>query len=339
MDLCVQVVAATRTAAIPQANPMPTPDWDALTGQLATLPGESLTLLRREPLARWTTLGIGGPARVVARCRCRDAVVACVTACRACHLPWVVLGKGGNVLVPDEGLDALVLVLDGELATLERREHRFVAGGGLPLAKLVRAAVEASLTGVECLGGIPGTVGGALAMNAGAFGQEILDVLAWAEVVDGDGSARRMERWEIEGGYRWSVLGKGRIVTTAEFALRPERRDVLAARLREARDRRRAALPVEPSAGSVFRNPPGDWAGRLLELAGCKGLRVGGAEVSARHANVVVNAGGARAADVRAVIAEMARRVEERFGVHLELELKVLERDGSVAAGPPGDLA
>lgn len=318
---------------------MPTSDWDLLRHRLQALPPEVAEVRTDEPLAPRTTLRLGGAARVLVRCLRREAVCQAVAACAEGNVPWVVLGQGGNVLVPDEGLAAAVLVLDGELAGLQRDGCRFVAGGGLPLAKLVRAALDASLAGVECLGGIPGTVGGALAMNAGAYGQEILDVLAWAEVVEGDATVRRLERWEIEGGYRWSVLGRGRVVTTAEFSLAPERPEVLAERAREARERRRAALPSEPSAGSVFRNPPGDHAGRLLELAGCKGLQVGGAMVSLRHANVLVNTGGASAADVRRLVAEMARRVRDRFGVQLELELKVLGSDGNVLPGSPCDLA
>jgi UDP-N-acetylmuramate dehydrogenase len=319
---------------------MPTPtDWESVLRSIRAYPHEKIRLSCGEVLASRTTLKIGGPARAMVRCLTRDALATCISTLHGQAVPWVVLGMGGNVLVPDEGIDALVLVLDGELAGLERQGPRFVAGGGLPLAKLVRASIDAGLAGVECLGGIPSTVGGALAMNAGAYGQEILDVLVWAEVVDGDGTLRRLERWEIEGGYRWSVLGRGRIVTTAEFALKPESPDTLAERVRQVREHRRGAIPAEPSAGSVFRNPPGDYAGRLLDLAGCKGMRVGGAMVSERHANVVVNTGGATAADVRRLISAMAQRVRGQFAVDLELELKVLERDGSVCMISPCDLA
>jgi UDP-N-acetylmuramate dehydrogenase len=162
----------------------------------------------------------------------------------------------------------------------------------------------------------------------------VLDVLGWAEVVEPDGSVRRLARGEVEGGYRWSVLGRGRIVTGAELELQPDDGAAIRARARQARDRRLKAMPSEPSAGSVFRNPPGDHAGRLLEAAGCKGLQRGGARVSERHANVVVNAGEASAADVRALIGEMARRVRDAFGIRLELELKVLDRQARVRTDP-----
>jgi UDP-N-acetylmuramate dehydrogenase len=261
-------------------------------------------------------------------------VAGVVRAAQDTGVPWLVLGWGGNVLVPDEGLDALVLHLDAALAEVEVRAARVIAGGGAPLAKLVRATIDAGLAGLECLGGIPSTVGGALAMNAGAHGQEILDVLAWAEVVEADGTVRRLARSEIEGGYRWSSLGRDRIVTRAELQLQPGDGAMLRERARQARERRLASLPAEPSAGSVFRNPPGDFAGRLLEQAGCKGLRHGAALVSTKHANVIVNPGDARAADVRALIREMARRVREHSGTRLTLELKVLGRDGAVLTEP-----
>jgi UDP-N-acetylmuramate dehydrogenase len=315
------------------------PDWSRFGAQLDALSTDGLDVAESEPLAAHTTLRIGGPARVLARCASREAVAGAIRAAAVAGVPWFVLGLGANVLVPDEGLDAAVLVLAGELAAIHVDGTRLRVGGGAQLGRTVRAALDAGLAGIECLGGIPSTVGGALAMNAGAYGQEIMDVLGWADVVDEDGGLRRLERWEVDGGYRWSVLGKGRVVTLAELVLKQEDQATLLARVRQVRERRRGALPPEPSAGSVFRNPPGDFAGRLLELAGCKGLSNGGARVSERHANVIVNPGGATAAGVRALVAEMAARVRERFGVRLELELKILDRSGKVLPDPEPALA
>jgi UDP-N-acetylmuramate dehydrogenase len=328
------------TAGVYEANRMPSSgDWELFRRQAATLARDGVMVAEREPLASRTTLRIGGPARVFLRCARRDGVVAALRAVREAGVPWLVLGMGANVLVPDAGLEAAVLTLVGDLARISREGTRILAGGGAQLARLVREALGAGLAGVECLGGIPSTLGGALAMNAGAYGQEILDVLAWVEVVDVDGTVRRLERWEVDGGYRWSVLGKGRVVTSLELALRAEDPDVLRTRVQQARERRLGAIPPEPSAGSVFRNPPGDYAGRLLELAGCKGLRRGAAEVSQRHANVIINPGGANAGEVRALIAEMAARVRERFGIKLDLELKVLDAEGKVVTDPEAPLA
>lgn len=273
------------------------------------------------------------------RCGRAEGVATAVRAAREAGVPWLVLGLGANVLVPDAGLDAAVLTLVGDLGSISLEGARIRAGGGAQLGKVVRASIDAGLAGIECLGGIPSTIGGALAMNAGAYGQEILDVLGWAEVVEEDGNIRRLERWEVEGGYRWSVLGKGRVVTSVELVLRAEDPETLKARVQQVRARRQGVLPPEPSAGSVFRNPPGDFAGRLLELAGCKGLRRGGAEVSPRHANVIVNVGGAKAADVRWLVAQMAARVRERFGISLDLELKVLDETGRVLTDPDAPLA
>jgi UDP-N-acetylmuramate dehydrogenase len=328
------------TAAFLKAKRMPSPrGWDLFCAQREALVAHGVTAVDREPLAPHTTLRIGGPARVLLRCDRREGVVAALQAIREAGLPWLVLGVGANVLVPDAGLEAVVLTLVGDLASISLEGERIRAGGGAQLARVVREAINAGLAGVECLGGIPSSLGGALAMNAGAYGQEILDVLAWAEAVEEDGTVRRFERGQVEGGYRWSVLGKGRIVTSLELALRAEDPEVLRSRVREAREHRQRAIPPEPSAGSVFRNPAGDYAGRLLELADCKGLRCGGAEVSQRHANVVINTGGATAADVRALVAQMATRVRERCGLRLELELKILDEAGKVLTDPEALLA
>jgi UDP-N-acetylmuramate dehydrogenase len=313
--------------------------WSEFLLVMAARRGSGVSPAVLEPLGPHTTLRIGGPARVLLACDRAEAIATVVRAANAAGIPWVVLGLGANVLVPDAGLQAAVISLTGDLIQVSCDGTTLRAGGGAPLARVVRAALDAGLAGVECLGGIPSTLGGALAMNAGAYGQEILDVLAWADVVESDGSMRRFERWEVEGGYRWSVLGRGRVVTSAELALQPQDREALKRRVHDVIARRRGALPTEPNAGSVFRNPPGDFAGRLLDLAGCKGLRQGGAQVSEKHANVVVNLGGATAAEVRALVAEMARRVRESFGVKLELELKILDTTGRPITEPEAPLA
>jgi UDP-N-acetylmuramate dehydrogenase len=313
--------------------------WRLFRSQLTDLSVDGLSVSESELLAPHTTLKIGGPARLLVRCASREAVAATVRAAAEARIPWLVLGLGANVLVPDAGVEAAVLMLVDELAAVSVDGTRLRAGGGAQLARVVRAALDAGLAGIECLGGIPSTIGGALAMNAGAYGQEILNVVEWAEVVEDGGGVRRLQRGEIVGGYRWSVLGVGRVVTSAELALNAEEPAALNARARQVRERRRGVLPLEPSAGSVFRNPAGEYAGRLLELAGCKGMRCGGAEVSERHANVIVNPGNATAAGVRELVAAMAGRVQEKFGVRLELELKILDRNGKVVVDPGAPLA
>ncbi len=284
-----------------------------------------LEVLERVDLAAWTSLRVGGPADLLIRCTTEDGAMRAVRALRDAGATWFVLGAGSNLLVPDEGLRVPVLTLAGELAGWELEIDGVVAGGGANLTQVARAAVRSGLDGLVELFGVPGTVGGAVAMNAGAYGVELFDLLDWVEVVTPAGEAVRRAAEEIAHGYRWSAIGEGELVVRARLRLEPGNLGEMNRRLSEIGRLRRTKLPAARSAGSVFRNPEGEAAGRLLEAAGCKGLRVGGARVSERHANVVVTDRGATAADVLALIREMARRVRERFGVELRPELRIVD--------------
>ncbi len=291
------------------------------------LTGLRLRLRPEEPLAPRTTWRIGGPARFFAEVEDAPALAALLRWARAEKLPAIPLGKGSNVLVPDEGLDAVVFVLSGELASVSVEAPLVRAGGGASLMSLAVTARNASLSGTEGLSGIPSSVGGAVRINAGAYGAEIFDLLEEVTLVSRSGALRVVPAASIPHGYRWSALCDGDdVVASATLRLRPATREEVDARLAEVRERRRKALPTEPNAGSVFKNPPGDHAGRLLEACGLKGERVGGAVVSERHANVIVNAGGATAADVRALMARMRDAVRDRFGVDLVPEVEDLGR-------------
>ncbi|HQN08058.1 MAG TPA: UDP-N-acetylmuramate dehydrogenase [Thermoanaerobaculia bacterium] len=291
------------------------------------LTGLRLRLRPEEPLAPRTTWRIGGPARFFAEVEDAPALAALLRWARAEKLPAIPLGKGSNVLVPDEGLDAVVFVLSGELAAVSVEAPLVRAGGGASLMSLAVTARNASLSGTEGLSGIPSSVGGAVRINAGAYGAEIFDLLEEVTLVSRSGALRVVPAASIPHGYRWSALCDGDdVVASATLRLRPATREEVDARLAEVRERRRKALPTEPNAGSVFKNPPGDHAGRLLEACGLKGERVGGAVVSERHANVIVNAGGATAADVRALMARMRDAVRDRFGVDLVPEVEDLGR-------------
>jgi len=237
-----------------------------------------------------------------------------------------VLGLGSNVLVPDEGLGGVILRLAGDLKRVRIRGRRVSAGGGAALAQVARKAAKAGLAGLEALSGFPSTVGGGVFMNAGCYGTEIRDVLVSARVVERSGARRRMATAELEPRYRSTNLEQSRaIVVRALFELLPGDWRALVARIDELNAKRRAALPSgQPNAGSIFKNPPGDYAGRLIEAVGLKGERRGGAAISERHANVIVNLGGARAEDVLALMAEAHRRVAARFGVELEPEVVLL---------------
>lgn len=291
------------------------------------LTGLRLRLRPEEPLAPRTTWRIGGAARLFAEVEDAPALAALLRWAGSEGLPAIPLGKGSNVLVPDEGLDAAVFVLSGELASVSVEAPLVRAGGGASLMSLAVTARNAGLSGTEGLSGIPSSVGGAVRINAGAYGTEIFDLLEEVTLVSRSGELRVVPASAIPHGYRWSALCDGDdVVAAATLRLRPATREEADARLAEVRERRKKALPTEPNAGSVFKNPPGDHAGRLLEACGLKGARVGGAVVSERHANVIVNAGGATAADVRALMARMRVAVRDRFGVDLVPEVEDLGR-------------
>jgi len=305
-----------------------------LAARLATVPG--LTARADVPLARLTTLRIGGPAELLVEASSARAVGAAVRACRESGTPLLVVGLGSNVLLPDEGLEGVVLRLTGDLKRARIRDRRISAGGGIPLAQVARRAARAGLAGLEALSGFPSTVGGAVRMNAGAYGTEMRDVLRSVLVVDRDGERRRLAVGDLGASYRRTRLAEsGEIVVRALFELAPGDPGQLLARIDELNTKRWKALPSGvPNAGSIFRNPEGDFAGRLLEACGMKGRRQGGAAISDRHANVIVNEGGATAQDVLALMRACRAAVAARFGLELEPEVVLVGRlRGEWAAG------
>ncbi len=277
-----------------------------------------------EPLARHVTLGVGGPARWFFRPGDRAALVAAMRLVPA-DVPILPLGRGSNLLPPDEGFPGLVLDM-GELANLRVAGREIEAEAGVRMGRLARAAAEAGLAGLEFMATVPGDVGGGVAMNAGAFGQEVADTLQWAEVVLRGGETRRLDARELDMGYRRARLPDGALVMAAGFALTCDAPEAIRERMRSMRQRRGATQPLaQPNCGSVFKNPDGDYAARLIEAAGLKGLCIGGARISEVHANFIVNEGGATSADVRALIARAQAEVAARFGVRLEPEVRILE--------------
>jgi UDP-N-acetylmuramate dehydrogenase len=277
------------------------------------------------PLARATTFHIGGPAELLVEVPSQRALVALrrLLAEGFPETPFQLLGLGSNVLLPDEGLPGVVARLGGELRRVRVRGELVSAGAALPLPRLARRMAERGLLGLEALTGFPSTVGGAVCMNAGCYGTEIRDVLVAASVVERDGTARRLTTADLRPAYRSTVLQEtGAIVTRALLRLRPGDAAAAVARIDDYTLRRKASLPAGlPNAGSIFKNPPGDFAGRLIEACGLKGRTVGAAQVSPKHANVIVNHGGARAADVLDLMLEARFRVAESFGVVLEPEI------------------
>lgn len=282
-------------------------------------------LERDFPLSRLTTLGTGGPARVFGRPSTLEGLCADLAWASAEGLDVAVVGLGSNLLVADEGYDGLVLRLDGDLAAIELDGAEVRCGGGASLAAIVRRTADAGLAGIEFGCAIPGTVGGAVRMNAGAYGGEMRDVLAEATVVSATG-LRRGGPAELELRYRGSNVAPGEVVAAAVLTLQAGERDVIKATVRRMQGARSDTQPRKARTfGSVFKNPDeGPGAGRLIEDAGLKGLAVGGARISPVHANFIENAGGASSADVAALIGRARREVHERFGVALEHEVQLL---------------
>ena len=278
-----------------------------------------------EPLAARTTLRIGGPARYLAEVDDADALARVLRFGAGAPLPVLLLGKGSNLLVPDAGFPGVVVVLGGTFRETRIEGTEIVAGGGVSLMALAVAARDAGLSGVENVSGIPSSVGGAVRINAGSYGSEIFDVLVSATLVSPAGEVRTAEAAAIAHGYRWTSLDDtGDVVAQARFNLTPRNPAEIAARMSEVAAKRRDALPKQPNAGSIFKNPKGQFAGKLLEECGLKGRRIGGAEISTVHANVIVNTGGATAEDVKRLMEEMRTAVRERFGIELQPEIQIV---------------
>jgi UDP-N-acetylmuramate dehydrogenase len=289
-----------------------------------------------EALARYSTYRIGGPATVVLPAGPEDVATALGMA-HAAGVPWFAVGLGSNILLPDEGLDALVIRLGKGLDHLRQDGERWMVGAGLPAPLAARRTTSAGFAGLHIFVGVPGTVGGGIYMNAGCHGGDWSELVEHVTVVDETGRDSVLDRAQVPFTYRRSGLD-GRIVLEAVVRLRPESQPVLDEQIAEMFEWRQQGTPFnQPCCGSVFRNPAGpSWrqkegprtAGQLVEAAGLKGTRIGGAQVSPMHANYFVNTDNATAADVRALIERAQREVEQKFGVRLEPEVKLIGRWG-----------
>ena len=290
-----------------------------------TLAPEEGSIAENEPLARHTTWRIGGPARFFCRVRTEEGLARLLAAATQESRPLALLGMGSNILVADDGFPGYVLRLEGDFLKVTIEGELLAAGGGAALGGVCAAAARAGLSGIEAISGIPSSIGGAVRINAGAYGGEIFDVLETVRLVSRAGERRSAAAGEIAHGYRWSKLIETReIVSQAVLRLRTAPREEIATKTRTVADKRRGALPSEPNAGSVFKNPEGDYAGRLIEACGLKNESAGAARISERHANVIVNTGGARASDVLHLMKKMRDAVREKFGVTLMPEVELL---------------
>jgi UDP-N-acetylmuramate dehydrogenase len=282
-----------------------------------------------EPLARHTSFRIGGPADAWLEVSTADEIRDALLLAAGRDVPLTVFGTGTNILVSDRGVRGVVLKLGKPFARLEWRadgdQMRVRAGAGLPFKKLVVEAARRDLAGLEFAEGIPGSIGGGLLMNAGAFGGEISNVVTGIVGVDAKNGEQFLPRSALQFGYRRFDLPPGLVVTHVDFLLGAGEPEAIRARMADAKRKRDAHQPLGwPNAGSVFKNPPGHYAGRLIESLGFKGRRVGGAMVSEQHANFILNVGGATASDVKALMDEIAAAVWERKAVRLAPEIKLI---------------
>lgn len=280
-----------------------------------------------EPLSLHTTFRIGGPARAFVSPGDEAGLRACIGLCRQLQVPYALLGNGSNLLAGDKGYKGVVISLEKGWSFCCREEGNCLrAGGGALLGRTARMALAEGLTGMEFAAGIPGTLGGALVMNAGAYGSEMKDILTEARVMTQEGEILVLTGEELALGYRSSCIpARGYVVLEALLQLKPGDAADIQSRMDDLSARRREKQPLEyPSAGSTFKRPEGHFAGKLIEDAGLRGYQIGGAQVSEKHCGFVINRGGATAADVLALCSYVSGQVRQRFGVELEMEIKKL---------------
>lgn len=278
-----------------------------------------------EPMSRHITFRVGGNADAFVNASGAEEIAAVRSYCNENGIPFLCIGNGSNLLVRDEGIEGVVLCIGSNMAEVRVEGETIYAGAGALMSKVAAAAQKAELTGFEALAGIPGSIGGAVFMNAGAYGSEMKDVLVSAEYIDKEGRLCTAAASELDLSYRHSIFAEnGGIVVSARFALKKGKADEIAAAMKDYMTRRRDKQPLEyPSAGSTFKRPPGHFAGALIEQCNLKGYTVGGAQVSEKHAGFVINKGGATADDILTLMEDVRRIVKEKTGVTLEAEVRI----------------
>lgn len=283
-------------------------------------------IYRDEPMKKHTTFRVGGTADYYVIPRTNEEVKEIILLCQQNQIPYYVIGNGSNLLVGDGGYQGVIIQIYKEMDQIEIDGVFVKVQAGALLSRIGNAALEAELTGFEFAAGIPGTVGGAVVMNAGAYGGEIKDILVEAVVLTQDGTILTLKNEELELGYRTSIIAKKNyIVLGATFCLEKGEREAIKARMNELKEQRVSKQPLEyPSAGSTFKRPEGYFAGKLIQDAGLRGFQVGGAQVSEKHCGFVINKGNATAADIVELMKQVSEKVYERFEVSLEPEVKML---------------
>ena len=279
-----------------------------------------------EPMKLHTTFRIGGNADAYINAGSAEEIIAVKKYCEENNIPYMFMGNGSNILVKDEGIRGAVISIGNKMSDIRVEGSYIYAGAGAMMSKAASEALKAGLTGYEALAGIPGTIGGAVFMNAGAYGTEIKDVLKYAVCITKDNETVRIPAEELELSYRHSILADtGAVVTRVCFELKPGNEDEIRTKMKDYAQRRKDKQPLEyPSAGSTFKRPAGYFAGKLIEDSGLKGYTVGGAMISEKHAGFVINKGGATANDVITLINDAARIVKEKTGVDIEPEVRII---------------
>ena len=287
---------------------------------------EEKQVYTKEPMKNHTTFRVGGEADYFVLPKTKEEVKKIVDICREYEMPYYILGNGSNLLVGDKGYRGVIIQIYKEMNDIIVEENRIKVQAGALLSKIGNVALNASLKGFEFAAGIPGTMGGAVVMNAGAYGGEMKDVLESVAVLTPEGDILVLKNHELELGYRTSIIAKkGYIVLEAIVALEQGNKDEIKARMDELRVQRTTKQPLEyPSAGSTFKRPEGYFAGKLIQDAGLRGFQVGGAQVSEKHCGFVINKENATAADIVELMSQVSDIVKEKFGVELEPEVKRL---------------
>jgi len=279
-----------------------------------------------ESMKNHTSFRLGGPADILVMPDSRESLGRVLSFCKSLGMPVLVIGNGTNLIVRDKGIRGVVIKIYDRFNKVAVRENIIEAEAGLLLSRVSNIALENGLSGLEFASGIPGTLGGAVVMNAGAYGPEMKDVVVNTEYMDMDGNIRELHGEQHKFGYRTSVLQKEPgVVLNTQLQLKSGNRQEIKAMMNDLNKRRKERQPLEmPSAGSVFRRPEGYFAGKLIEDCGLKGFRIGGAEVSQKHAGFIVNTGNASARDVVNLIGHIQASVKTKFGVELETEVKIV---------------
>ena len=283
-------------------------------------------VLLDEPMKQHTTFRVGGNADYFVIPQSAEEVKNIVALCKEADMPYYILGNGSNLLVGDKGYRGVIIQIYKEMNNIRIDGDKVIAQAGALLSRVGTATLEAELTGFEFAAGIPGTVGGAVFMNAGAYGGEMKDIIANATVLTQDGDIVTINKEDLELGYRTSVIAKkGYVVLEAEYQLQKGDKEAIRARMDELKVQRVTKQPLEyPSAGSTFKRPEGYFAGKLIQDAGLRGFQVGGAEVSEKHCGFVINKDQATAADIQELMRQVSDKVMQEFGVKLEPEVKTL---------------